>query len=390
MRKGYLILAAVATTFMASCSNEKVLNERQDGNEQKTVIGFSSYSEKSTKADNGNDASMSNLEFFHNTFAVYGTKKSTVDGAIQYVFGGKANAAGTQDGVTCTYTGNDNASFYGSNWQYTDERFWDKQANYVFIAYAPVAESNPLRYSYISADALVGAAGNDFVATNYFLTGKNLQNKATAAAIYKGFNVSGTDLDLMTSESVAQAGTKHDQVPLVFKHILSKVNVVVGKAQSLDNSTVKINSIEITGLKDKGSYSEKKYVKSDTESVSGWTVSETNNDADYKLAYATSTGEPALPNTTATNNEINRLYFIESLAIPQTVGDTPKLTMKYTITTGSYSEDYTYQMDLKDAFASLFDRCSYNIIFTINPTVITFDATVTDWTTVNSEEIVLD
>ena len=386
MRKSYLIIAAVATSFLASCANEKVLNERQDGNEQQAVIGFSSYSEKSTKAGDTNN--MSNLEFFHNTFAVYGTKQSTVDGAIQYVFGGKAEAAGTQAGVTCTYT-DDNASFHGSNWAYEDERFWDKQANYVFIAYAPVAASNPLRYYYSSADALVGGSGNDFVATDYVLTGKNLQAKATAAAIYKGFNVSGTDLDLMTSESVAQAGTKHDQVPLVFKHILSKVNVVVGKAQSLDNSTVKINSIEITGLKDKGSYSEKRYVKSDTESTSGWIVNETNNNAAYKLSYTTSDGEPALPATTATTNEINRLYFIESLAIPQSVGDTPKLTMKYTITTGSYSEDYTYEMDLKSAFTSFFDRCSYNLIFTINPTVITFDATVTEWTQ-NSTEIVLD
>lgn len=389
MRKSYLIIAAVATSFLASCSNEIVLNERQDGNEQQAVIGFSSYSEKSTKAGDTNN--MSNLEFFHNTFAVYGTKQSTVDGAIQYVFGGKAEAAGTQDGVTCTYT-DDSNPFHGSNWAYVDERFWDKQANYNFIAYAPVADSNPLRYSYVSADALVGGTGNDFVATDYVLTGKNLQAKATAAAIYKGFNVNGSDLDLMTSQAQAQAGTDHKQVPLVFKHILSKVNVVVGKAQSLDNSTVKINSIEITGLKDKGSYSEKKYVKSDTESTSGWTANETNSNAAYKLSYTTSDGEPALPATTATTHEINPLYFIESLVIPQAVGDTPKLTLKYTITSGSgnYSEDYTYEMNLKDAFTSFFDRCSYNLIFTINPTVITFDATVTPWEQVNSTEILLD
>jgi len=386
MRKGYLILAAVATTFMASCSNEKVLNERQDGNEQQTVIGFSSYSEKSTKA--GDVTDISNLEFFHNTFAVYGTKKSTVDGAIQYVFGGKAEAAGTQAGVTCTYT-DDSNPFHGSNWKYDDERFWDKQANYNFIAYAPVAASNPLRYYYSSADALVGGSGNDFVATDYVLTGKNLQAKATAAAIYKGFNVDGSDLDLMTSQAQAQDGTDHKQVPLVFKHILSKVNVVVGKAQSLNNSTVKINSIEITGLKDKGSYSEKRYVAAQT---SGWVTADANNNDSYKLVYATSANEPELPDTKETTNAIDPLYFIESLVIPQAVGDTPKLTLKYTITSGSgnYSEDYTYEMNLKDAFTSFFDRYSYNLIFTISPTVITFDANVTPWEQVDSTEILLD
>jgi hypothetical protein len=387
MRKSYLIIAAVATSFLASCANEKVLNERQDGNEQQALIGFSSYSEKSTKAGDTNN--MSNLEFFHNTFAVYGTKQSTVDGAIQYVFGGKAEAAGTQDGVTCTYT-DDSNPFHGSNWKYEDERFWDKQANYNFIAYAPAAASNPLRYSYVSADALVGGSGNDFVATDYVLTGKNLQAKATSAAIYKGFNVSGSDLDLMTSQAQAQDGTDHKQVPLVFKHILSKLNVVVGKAQSLDNSTVKINSIEITGLKDKGSYSEKKYVKNDTESTSGWTANETNSNAAYILSYTTSDGEPALPDTKGTANTIDPLYFIESLVIPQAVGDTPKLTLKYTITTGTYSENYNYNMDLKDAFDSFFDRCSYTLTFTINPTVITFDASVTNWDENSTKDITIE
>ena len=64
-------------------------------------------------------------------------------------------------------------------------------------------------------------------------------------------------------------------------------------------------------------------------------------------------------------------------AIPAT---TVELTTKYTITTGTYSEDYTYQFDLSGAFDRFFDRFNYTLNFTIAPDVIKFDPTVVEWT----------
>jgi len=372
MKKSYLILAAVAG-LLASCSNEVLVDESANSASAPRAIGFSNYSDLATRGD---ATVKTNLEYYHNTFAVYGTKKSTVDASdpVQYVFGGEATATGVQDGVTCTYQ--DPADAILGDWKYDNPRYWDKQANYNFIAYAPVAAANPLRYSFSAAQAEVSApavSGNDFVITTpgYTLAGTNLQATATEAEKVKGFTVeAGGDLDLMTSAANPQVGASHDtEVNLVFKHILAKLNVTFAKAAVLDGSTVTIKSVTITGLNDNGTYAESTYDNTATPAVSGWTASV--DDAAYALAY---TGSQVLNASTG-----NPFYFIESLVMPQTVPTAAKLVAKYTITTGTYSEDFTYECALTSAFASFYDRFNYFLKFTIAPDVIKFDATVTEW-----------
>ena len=382
MRKSIYILAAVATMLVSCGETEKINNDLKDTTEPR-VIGFSSFSEKATKGDGGNSANILNLEYFHNTFAVYGTKENTQTHDKEYVFGeSAATTAGVKGGTECTYTGDADASFYGSNWSYTDLRYWDRQAEYDFIAYAPALDSNPLRYKYNAVGAEVGDAGNDFVATDYVLTGKNLQAKATAAAKNKGFNVNDQDLDLMTSASQSQLGTVHTPVQLTFKHILSKINVIIGKSETLDNADVLIDEVTITKLVDKGSYAESRYDGVSTPRVSGWTPAATNDDADYVLKYETSAGEPYLPDTDGADTyNVNPLYFIESLVIPQTIANDAKVTVKYHIN----SEAYTYVLVLKDAFTEFFDRYNYNLTFTIGPSVITFDASAYGWADLSYE-----
>ena len=377
MNKNFLFLAAAATVLASCAQTEKINNDLQDTTEPK-VIGFSSFSEKATKGDNGDSDNILNLEYFHNTFAVYATKEHSITHDKEYVFGTSAETtSGTKDGTACTYTGNNNASFYGSNWGYTDLRYWDRQSSYKFIAYAPVQDSNPLRYKYNAAGAEVGDAGNDFVATDYYLTGKNLQANATNAAINKGFNVNDEDLDLMTSAVQSQLGTVHTSVQLTFKHILSKINVIIGKSETLDNEDVKIEEVTITKLIDKGSYAESNY----NGVSSGWTPAATNHDANYVLKYEWSDGEPYLPDTDGADTyKVNPLYFIESLVIPQPISNDSKVTIKYKI--GSQPST-TYVLDLDEAFTEFFDRYNYNLIFTIGPSVITFDASAYGWADLN-------
>lgn len=372
MKKSYLILAAVAG-LLASCSNEVLVDEAAKDTSAPRAIGFSMFAEKATRGD---ATVNTNLEFYHNTFAVYGTKKSTVDTTdpVQYVFGGAATAAGVQDGVTCTYQ--DPADVLLGDWKYDNPRYWDKQANYNFIAYAPVAAANPLRYSFSAAQAEVSApatTGNDFVITTpgYTLVGTNLQATATEAEKVKGFTAEAAgDIDIMTSAANPQPGTGHDaEVNLVFKHILAKLNVTFAKAAVLDGSTVTINSVTITGLNDNGTYAESVYDNTATPAVSGWMASVV--DAAYTLAYA---GSQVLNASTG-----NPFFFIESLVMPQTIPATAELVAKYTITTGTYSEDYTYKCALTSAFATFYDRFNYFLKFTIAPDVIKFDATVTPW-----------
>ncbi|HQN88052.1 MAG TPA: fimbrillin family protein [Bacteroidales bacterium] len=357
------VLIAVVAIVFAACSSDVVLNDiTESQTDTPKAIGFTSFSEKITRAD-------TDLEYYHNTFVVYGTKQSTVDNAIQYVFGGKATALGNQDGVTCTY--NATAGVTG-NWEYVNPRYWDKQAEYDFIAYAP--DNAPLRYFYNAANAQVGDVNNEFVTNaDYTLAGTNLQATATTAEKVKGFTGAGVDLDLMISNPKPQSGSNNADVALVFKHILSKLNVTFAKADVLDGATVTVTSVEITGLKEKGSYKQSNYVNDEFTKTSGWTAKEVTGSA-YKLACSN-------------GQELNAsgglpYFFIESLVMPQTIADDQvTLKAKYTIQTGGYSEDYTYQLDLYDveALRKYFDGYNYTLKFTIQPNVIKFDADVTVW-----------
>ena len=389
MRKSNLVLIAAAASMLASCSNEKLLSDNQDA---QAPIGFASYSEKATRGTN----TQTDLEYYHNTFAVYGTKQSTDDNTIiQYIFGGNATeAAGVKDGVTCTYSGDNNPDAIYEDWKYDFPRFWDRSSEYDFIAYAPVSDNNPIRYKYNAAKAQVGDNGNDFVlkdGSSFILTGTNLQaTSASTAEKLKGFTgADGTDIDLMTSISVAVSGatrTAGSKVPLEFKHILSKLNVRVNKAESLYGYTVTVKSIEITGFKDKGTaYSEKIY--NITTPQSGWTADVESST--YKLAYnADLTASSFKPlNEGEYDGDHNYtagapIYFIESLLIPQSIADNQvSLKIRYRIERGTYVDDRADEIDLYDIanLHTLLDRYNYTLNININPEVIKFDATVASW-----------
>lgn len=378
MRKSFYILAAAAT-MLASCAQTEKINNDLLNNEQ-AVIGFASYSEKTTR---GNVEEPTNLEYYHGTFAVYGTKKNKHDATdIQYVFGGKATATGVQAGVTCTYQNPADAVL--GDWKYTDPRIWDKQADYNFIAYAPALAGNPIRYYYDAANSKVGDAGNCFKTSSaYILTGTNLQATATQAEKTKGFNAANTDLDLMISGSVAKDGANHgDYVNLAFKHILSKFNVTIAQAESLYNSVVTIKEVTISGLKDKGSYDQADYDNTANPMVSGWTADTESNT--YELTYNQANGQVLDKGQYVADvyQAGTPYFFIESLVMPQDIADDAvTLNIKYNIKTGNHSEDFEYELDLYDvaALQKFYDGYNYFLNFTISPDPIKFDASVTPW-----------
>lgn len=398
MRKSYLI--AAAAMIMVSCAqNEKLFNDLQDDN--KTVIGFSSYSEKAVRSINNN----ADLEYYHGTFTVYGSKKSTIDSKISEVFDG---------GTTALLTYNDGATT-PNDWTYSPYRYWDKQADYKFIAVAPNAAI--VKYDWnAAAENLteVGTAANDFVTvSNYTLIGQNLQKTATSAEITKGF-VGGDDkdTDIMTSGLASQAAGVTSTVNLTFKHILAKLNVSIAKDAVLNDADVYIKSLEISGLKDRGTYDESTYFPGQAEvpadptatppvehqaaipAVSAWTAN-FSDDAPhaYKLAYTyagddnnkanggnDAEGQVGAELADATNTATVPTYFIESLVMPQAVAaNTATLTLKYQIVKGTHKEDYTYQLDMSQAFTSYLDRHNYTLKLTIQPLVIMFDATSSAW-----------
>ena len=388
MKKSYLMLAATATILASCAETEKINADLKDTTEPK-VIGFSSYSENATKGD---ATVASNLEFYHNTFAVYGTKQSKNDATdIQYLFGGAATAAGVQNGVTCSYQDPTKPSVLG-DWRYDDPRFWDKQADFDFIAYAPAASL--IRYYYSAANALPGATGNEFKTTDtYTLEGTNIQSTPTTAEKVKGFTVEANgDLDLMVAGHVGQlnGASYRDYVNLQFRHILSKFNVKVLKGEGLNNAVVKVKEVTISGLDDSGDYTSSTYVPATT---SGWASSSVNNT--YKLTYENTTGTTLNSGTYTGNPAVFTpgapYYFIESLIMPQAIADDQvTVTVKYSIesTTSSLVQNFTNTFDLYDLenLRNLNEGYNYTLTCTVQTEMIKFDASASVWDNVNANK----
>ena len=324
----------------AGCSNEVLVEEQQNPQEEvQTPISFATFADKQVRSQSVL------MEDYHNTIAVYGVKENVT---VQTVF----------NNVTLTYT---TPGGTPNDWAYSPLRYWDKQADYEFIAFAPA--SAPMAYVLHTDGKVTG--GHFQTSAPYTLVGQNLQNGTSNEEIYTGFiGGTGKDTDIMLAPMVPANGTTKGIVNFNFYHILSKLNVAVKLNASLGSSVVKVKNITISGLKDTGTYTD----------AAGWTADPTLSDPDYKLQFSNATGVEV--------SSASSLYFIESLVMPQAMAGT--LNMEYTIiSTGGYEETYYYAQSLTDIFTSgTFDgESNYTVTFTISPEVITFDAGVSTWET---------
>lgn len=374
MRKSFLIIAAAA--MLASCWETEKIGKDIVNEENPTVIGFNTVSEKATRAT----ASETDLEYYHNSFNVYSTKKSNnvTDATPEVVFDGNLEA----DLISF-----DSTRMAPNNWTYSPYRYWDKQATYAFIAVAP--NSKIVKYS--KSENVADNAGT-FVTTNatgYTLTGQNLQTSDAPAdaEIRKGFTgANGGDTDIMTSGKITRNGANPaEDVNLEFHHILAKLNIAIAKDPTFDNVKVIIRKVQVVGLDDNGTYYEG---TSDTESA--WTSSKVNDD--YKLLWENANGIE-LPGSTEEANG-KKLYFIESLIMPQSIEqNVEKLIIDYTIVTETREEKYNYELKFDDGqnnkvFENFRERNNYTVSLTVRPNIITFDASATLWVDQNSDHIV--
>ena len=384
MKKSYLILAAAATILASCVETEKINNDLK--NENPTVIGFNTFSEKATRA-----AQDLNLETYHQTFAVWSTKKSNNDATLapEVVF----NGDDANDIITFKAD-----KMEPNNWTYSPYRYWDKQATYTFVAVAPNADI----VKYNTPDDVANNEGTYVTAkaAGYTLVGQNLQSSVAPAEeeIRVGFTGGDEkDTDLMTATKITQDGATgaEGNVNLEFKHILAKLNIAIAKDEMFNNVKILIKSVKVVGLDDNGTYEES---ISDTQSA--WHSAASG--ADYELSWANADGIELL--ASEANNNVKFLYFIESLVMPQeieeyTVDDQgayvkgEKLIIDYTIVSSTGDpenprvENFNYMLKLNDGekmvFENFREKNNYTIFLTVRPNIITFDATTDAWTDKN-------
>ena len=358
MKKSYFLMAAAATMF-AACSQSDVLNEVQVQDEAQ-AIGFSTYANKATRAENSTAGTTTGLYSHHEIFKVWGYKNTYTEG---FVFNG------------AEVTGD------GTNWSYSDKKYWDMAAtSYQFYAAAPANAA----WSLIQVN---GAVQDDdyFRLVNFALTGKSL----TSTSLENSFKGSA-DVDLMIASPCkverAKFGTAN-KVQLNFNHILSRLNVTVKKGTNIASETVKITSFKVGNLKKAGNFDESANLGGDYLTVGTTKRWET---ADYKYVIEGN----KLDDVSTTSK-----YIFQALVIPQAAAwesvkrdgtsteVAPYFTIEYTIG----GEPFSATFNLSDAFGdndgmALCEGYQNTLNLTIDAETIVFAADVYEWADKNGND----
>lgn len=389
MKKSYLILAAVAGLF-ASCSQEVLVDENVN-NFPESPIGFSTFTESHTRADNSTAAHPWNLEDHHDNFNVWAWK----------YYGGAWESTAVYSQGTVAHD--------GTAWVATPIKFWDKSAEkYYFYAAAPA-----------DAKWTMNNGGGDqgyLTYTGFSLTGTNLANGTST--YHQSFKTVG-DVDLMIAEDnqvlrAAYNKPTPDVVDEIFDHVLSRLNVTVKRGATLkaNGATVKLTSFAITGvdLNNAGNFSENGAVATapytggalPTGTTARWTgLSGTYNLNGYDISST------ALDDT--------ELYIAEYLIIPQSVerevldranglvdsdadevGDQAAAYTYFRIAYTINDEPYVAYYNLAHAFnkaagatLDFYEGWENTLHITLDADVITFDATVSEWAVNENETIIV-
>ena len=373
MKKSYLMIAAAATLFAACASNDSF----KEIDTQDSPIAFETFAGKQTKAENSGMTTTTVLSGHHESFKVWGAKNATTHQAVY--------AAATPGTVT----------YSSSAWAASPLKFWDKTAtNYYFFAAAPSSPS--WAFAFTSANDM---SDGTITLADYTLTGVNVCTAASTTATASWKTNGGADLDLMIASPCTVARTAYnkaapDKVTLNFNHILSRLNVLVKKGTTIQNSVVSLTELKIYNMKNKGSFNEKPQNLTSAQLSAGtiarWATPTVDGTYVPNAIALTATTKDDGVTTTAQ-------YVLETLIMPQNAtyqdidasGSSDEteayVYLKYTID----GEEFYGYYNLAAAFGATSSSTTVpfnegwqnNLTITINPAVIEFDANVFDWGT---------
>ena len=259
MKKIFIFAATAA--LLASCAQDEVLNNYEPTADK--AIGFSTFANLITRAENSTATNKSALEYYNKSFYVWGNKNVEEGTELNpsVFFKQKVDFDGTVGAST-------------ARWIYTPERYWDKSANfYRFYAVSPAIDGWTTNGSDITT--MDGVEDLKFVFTDYVADENITVTSDSAIAAGSTYtqtdDVFTTDKDLMISEDITDwnkvDGTQ--KVNLDFIHILSRLNIAVktGLAAVIGSETVTVGTDEYTlyssnkegvtdriGSKDAGTY----------------------------------------------------------------------------------------------------------------------------------------
>ena len=364
MKKNYFMLAATAALF-AACAETDLVNDVNAVAEPQ-AIGFETFANKATRAENSGESYVENdMSNHHLEFYVWSSKE----------------IAGTPNTFVDVYNPG-TVTHNGTNWNADPKKYWDKAAlNYYFYAAAPTG----------LAWTCNDLGGSSYITlNNYSLLGTNMATATSTST--RTWKTSTQDKDLMIAADCDIAKSHYYNVAtpaavnLDFIHILSRLNVAV---MTTENSVV-LTKLDIVGLKNIGSFKENADLGTGVVLANGthkrW---DTASSTTYTLTGALgATGLPLTKDATA-------VYTHEYLIIPQLqmrkddckgLGTAPAndayIEINYTIAGELYKAFYglaeVFGVD-KNHNLAFNEGWQNNLTISIKPDAITFTCDAAAW-----------
>lgn len=369
MRMKKLMIFAVAAIALVACTKTY---EKEEAPQQE--IGFGTWNDVMTKAVKTAFAN-------GDTFDIYGFKWNT----------GPANQTNVFKGYDVTYNSTT------EKWTYSPKRYWD--GNFDYYTFFAAYPNNQL-----------ASAANE---NDYEQRGLFISNELT----YDGSN----EVLLVAQKKDVAKVNYGNTVPLLFKHTASLVDIKFKKHSELEDAMVTVNSIKLSGIQTKGKFTVASYDSENNNDPVGKTVSGVSKlgwelaeppvvnaaNADAAAAPYIHTSDVSLASGAGVGTA-NAADLITNLVLmPQVLSTTggPKITISYTITTGSGGDADTIVYTDKEFYFGLFDKSDpdptdkdntdprvsawlpnvhYTYYITINANAIEFSASIDTWATDNA------
>ncbi len=422
MKKFYLF--ATAVTMLTACTNSEKMTA-DFSNDDPVMIGFETFHEKSTKA-----AATGAIEYAYNL-----TKNATGKGGFG-VWGYKGSATnittyGNEDPTpnmgdlsnTSNFTKifNNVQVWYDADkstptatpphyhFTYAVPKYWDKESEYAFFAYAPWDNTNAEFAPATGTITIKDIAGIQDVSKVTGSTGSSIKYSDSDASGVTDYLMATYVTDQKykgTNQSTASYDDKDQTVGFIFGHMLSKLQVNV-KAQTAYSGIKEIivNYLSIENMPALGTDLEKTIFTQTSPTASAGTYNPTyyaknlqiinSNSTENANANATSknalyvlfngslnaeTQEPVPP--TAQTQSFNYYVAPNNPSTNATVANQKhKLNISYTITyVDNITEDVIIEgYDISDKFGKMEQNKSYILNINIDLKEILFTASVTGW-----------
>ena len=356
--------ATACLMALAGCSSDETVSEAADTPQTITFSQFASPLQRAAELDY--DYMTGLLRTYG--FAVYGTKK--------------AYSTSEQSLFTNTHVQWDATN---TAWYYSPLRYWDRTATYNFSAIAPY-EEGPTHYSQIFESstntwrwqvANIGFAKEGATPTNDYVIQRSTPIEVNGSDHTNGMNP-----------------------PVTFQlhHIMAKVSFKIKKSAEMEDVTVTVKSLTMTGWKSgNGTFKQNATdpTNGTTPNCSEWNIANNGTSGSYDIGTATLIGADG---TGAENEDLVLSTDPTTLTdayimVPQTIAANElKFKLTYTLEySDGMSEDYTdYEGVLTTAQTWGTDtHTTYTL--TIGPKPIKFDVTINNFDgTDKSYDIVIE